>query len=346
METCTRARYAPIRVLGSGTFGTVIEATDRVLGRRVAIKLLCGRRDLEHARLLREARALAAVQHPSVVEIFGVGQAHDGEVDASIDALPADVDPSGAYIVLELVAGQTLTSWQAAPERSREAIIATYLAAGQGLAAAHARGVVHRDFKPGNVMVDEGGRARVVDFGLACGERPGLGLPPTLPGVPLEDESPLVQTHPLPSPYDAVAATLTRSGECWGTRAYMAPEQMIGSRVDARADQFAFCVALWEALTGERPFPSDGAEARVRAIVAGPPEVDATDIGPRLWVVLARGLSPDPMRRFDTMDALLDAVRRATRPRRWVRPLARATMTALTGLALGVVASGWLTAFG
>lgn len=344
MEMCTRARYAPIRVLGSGTFGTVIEATDRVLGRRVAIKLLCGRRDLEHARLLREARALAAVQHPSVVEIFGVGRADD--VDTSMDALAAAVDPQSAYIVLELVAGQTLTTWQAAPERRREEIITTYLAAGEGLAAAHARGVVHRDFKPGNVMVDDEGRARVVDFGLACGERPGLGWPPTLPGPPAPDESPLVQTHPLPSPYDAVAATLTRSGECWGTRAYMAPEQMIGSRVDGRADQFAFCLALWEALTGERPFPSEGAEARVRAIVAGPPEVDDSDIEPRLRVVLERGLSPNPMRRFDSMDALLGAVRHATRPRRWVRTLARAAMTAATGIGLGVVASGWLTACG
>ena len=203
------------RRTGSGTFGTVIEANDRVLGRRVAIKLLCGRRDLEHARLLREARALAAVQHPSVVEIFGVGRAHDGEVDTSIDALPATVDPCSAYIVLELVEGQTLTAWQCEPDRSRDEIIRTYLAAGDGLAAAHACGVVHRDFKPGNVMVDDEGRARVVDFGLACGERPGLGLPPTLPGLPA-DEVPLVQTHPLPSPYDAVAATLTRSGRVLG----------------------------------------------------------------------------------------------------------------------------------
>ena len=126
----------------------------------------------------------------------------------------------------------------------------------------------------------------------------------------------------------------------------MAPEQMIGSRVDGRADQFAFCLALWEALTGERPFPSDGAEKRVRAIVAGPPDVDADDIGPRLRAVLERGLSPNPMRRFDSMSALLDAVRHATRPRRWVRPLAGAAMTALMGLGLGVVASGWLTACG
>ena len=242
--------------------GVVYAAFDPDLERRVAVKVLPDG-SAHHAareRLLREARAMARLAHPNVVHVYEVGSA--GARD---------------FVAMELVDGDTLAHWLRAARRDRADIVAAFLAAGAGLAAAHAAGVVHRDFKPHNVLRWRDGRVQVVDFGLAR----GVG----------EIESSFV-----------------------GTPAYMAPEQWRGVPVGPAADQFAFCVAVWEALAGVRPF--DGTSEEIRAaVVRGPASLDDRAVPSGLRAVLRRGLAVDPDARFPTMDALLAAIARTRRKR-------------------------------
>lgn len=289
-------RYVVLETLGSGGMGIVYAAYDPELDRKVALKLLrtevLGRSRELRARMTREAQALARLSHPNVVAVHDVGT-FGGSV----------------FLAMEFIDGATLGEWLAQRERSWRAVVDTFTMAGRGLAAAHAAGFVHRDFKPANVLVGKDGRARVVDFGLARADAaPGEGGAP-----PEEAEGP-------PRAGELLHA-LTQTGAVVGTPAYMAPEQFERGEVDARADQFSFCVALFEALHRRRPFTVNTCET----IAAEAPKgklrwKDGSPAVPAfIGRALERGLSLSPDDRFPSMDALLAALssdpRRAWRAR-------------------------------
>ncbi len=224
-ERATIGRYLVLEVLGSGGMGVVIAAYDPALDRKVALKLLHTlRRENTGLRLRmeREARAMAKLSHPNVVTVHEVGE-HDGDV----------------FLVMEFIKGKDLRRWLVDRPADWRGVLEVFLQAGQGLAAAHRAGLIHRDFKPDNVFVGDDGRVRVGDFGLVRG------------WDALHDEAAVTQPH---HESDTPGLALTLTGEILGTPAYMAPEQFSGQPADARTDQFAFCVALWEAMYGRRPF--------------------------------------------------------------------------------------------
>ncbi len=267
-------RYVIVRHLGSGGMGSVYVAYDEELDRRVAIKLLHNTDDDAHARarMLREAQALARLSHPNVVQIHDIG-----ELGGRI------------FMAMEFVEGTTLRAWRDEQGPGLDAIREKYLEAGRGLAAAHAAGLAHRDFKADNVVLGEDGRVRVLDFGLARVDRPGSVLPV------LED---------IPSP---AAAELTRVGAIVGTPAYMSPEQFRGRTADARSDQFSFCAALFEAFYGVRPFAGDTVEALDHAVSDGTvrPPPPGVEVSPRIHQALLRGLAREPADRWPSLDDLL-----------------------------------------
>ncbi|MCX4240833.1 tetratricopeptide repeat-containing serine/threonine-protein kinase [Paraliomyxa miuraensis] len=285
-------RYLLLDTIGRGGMGVVYSAYDPDLDRKVAIKVLrssTGRN--ARGRLLREAQALARLTHPNVVTIHDVGMVGD------------DV-----YLAMELVLGQTVDQWLAQRKRSWKEVLRVYLAAGEGLAAAHDKGIVHRDFKPSNVMLDDVGGVRVLDFGLAR----------------LSD----VQTHgstvahqgALPRLVEG-SALLTRPDGLTGTPAYMAPEQFLGQSTDARTDQFSFCVALWEAICGVPPFAGEAWDTLSDAVLEGRLRAPPRSAAPS-WLLraLVRGLTREPERRFASMAELLAALERGLGRRRR-RPL-------------------------
>ena len=284
-------RYILLEPLGEGGMGVVYAAYDPELDRRVALKLLRhGAADdssMGRARLVREAQAMAKLSHPNVITVFDVG-AVEGRV----------------FVSMELVVGDDLRGWLAAAARTPAEILRVFVQAGRGLAAAHAAGLIHRDFKPGNVLVGEDGTVRVADFGLArrLGEREGS-----------DDGQALVAT-----PVEGTPEAVTRTGAVIGTPAYMAPEQHLGRDLDARADQFSFCVALWEALQGERPFRATHPVELMVQVTRGEIMPSAKDGAMPAWIrrVLARGLAPDPAQRFASMTELLAALDRDPRRRR------------------------------
>jgi tetratricopeptide (TPR) repeat protein len=290
-------RFVVTGVLGRGGMGVVMRARDTELDREVAIKVLApGQRDAADStgqqRLQREAQAMARLVHPNVVKVYDTGES-DG----------------ARYIVMELVEGTTLRRWLASEDRTREAIVTAFVAAGRGLAAAHAAGLVHRDFKPENVLIGSDGWPQVTDFGLVA------------TGVRVEGAA---------LGASGVSQGLTFEGAVLGTPAYMAPEQWNAGEVDARADLFAFCVALWEALYGERPFAgATGAELKAN-VVAG--RIRAApgdkDVPAHLEALVRRGLAVNREDRWPSMTALLAALDRKRRPR-W--PIA---MAALAGVAV------------
>jgi hypothetical protein len=298
-------------LLGAGAMGVVYRAHDPDLDRPLAIKLVRSRGGIGRARLLREAQALAKLRDPHVVPVFDVGTAGD------------DV-----YVVMPLLEGGTLGAWMRAAPRPWRDVVDRFVAAGRGLAAAHAAGLVHRDFKPENVLLGAGGEVQVADFGLARVDR---------------DEP------PGPGPAPALALELTRTGDVIGTPAYMAPEQLRGEPSGARADQFAFFVALWEALYGARPF-SPGAAlgaaalgSLLSAIEAGPPSPPADrDVPPWLRAILVRGLRADPAERWPSVQAALDviAVGRSPRRGRVAVVAAIAALLVVVGAVLAVVTRG------
>ena len=301
-------RYVIRALHGAGAMGVVYRAYDPELDRSVAIKLLrTGASDADQARLLREAQAMAQLRHRNVVPIFDVGLAR-----------------GAVFIAMPLLDGGTLRNWLAREPRSLEAILDRFVAAGHGLAAAHAAGIVHRDFKPDNAVLDGDGEVLVADFGLARVANHGAGS-----GSDREPRWP---------------ASL-ESGELVGTPAYMPPEQLCGRPADARADQFSFCVALWQALYGRLPFPpptahtADALRARADLIAAGPVEPLRRDRPAWIARLLVRGLAAEPERRWPIMQALLDAIaaHRLPRPRPW-RSAAGLTAIALAGAALAVFA--------
>lgn len=305
-------RYVPLSRLGQGGMGVVVEAFDTQLARRVAIKVLHGRRrrplGINAApRLRREARALAQLAHPNVVEIYDVGEA-EGIL----------------FVAMELVEGQTLTAWQRAQPRSWTEIVDAYLQAGEGLAAAHRQGLVHRDFKPDNAIIDARGRVRVLDFGLAI----ALARPQDEADATVSDDG------------ASIVDRLTLSGAVMGTPAYMAPEQLAGREADARSDQFGFCVALYEALHGARPFRGRCIDGLRSAIAHGeiepPPPGRA---GPPAWLrrLVLRGLRAEPTKRWPEMPGLLRAIARG-------RDRGRRRRVALLGVAAGLTSVAALVA--
>jgi len=312
-------RYQIVDRLGEGGMGVVYAAFDPELDRKVALKLLRPGREEESGRLrlLREAQAAARLSHPNVVTV------HD-----------AGLFGEQVFVALELVDGPTLRRWLGEARRPWREVLERFLAAGRGLAAAHAAGLVHRDFKPDNVLLGRDGRVKVADFGLVrpAGELVAAegGSGGWLQGSPASPVSP-------PSPLEA---TVTREGAVVGTPAYMAPEQLRGGVADARSDQFSFCVALWEALAGERPFAGRGA-AVASAIEKGDirePEDQRTFPG---WLrpVLGRGLATDPAARYPAMDDLLAALTppaASSSAMRWRRLGTAAVVLAAAGTAAGL----------
>ena len=295
-------RYMLLDQLGVGGMGVVYSAYDPELDRKVAVKLLrvgTARHQEGQARMLREAQAMARLQHPNVLGVFDAGTFGD-EV----------------FIAMELVEGSTLTQWLAAEKRSWKQVLGTFLSAARGLAAAHSGGLVHRDFKPDNVLISKDGRVRVTDFGLARDVSAAEAAVLPLNGIVVRD-----------------SVQLTRTGVLLGTPAYMAPEQFLGGTVDARTDQFSFCVALYEALHGERPFQGQTWEALRDSVlnhqVASPPK--GASVPPWLRRVLLRGLSAEPSARFDSMEALLAELERAPLAQRR-RRVAVAGLVVLMGL--------------
>ncbi len=291
-------RYVVQAPLGAGAFGVVYEARDPELNRAVALKLLHPERTgaASQARLLREARLMAQLAHPNVVTVFDVGL-HEGAL----------------FVALERVEGGTLRAWLAEHRPSWRRCVDLFLDVGKGLEAAHALGVVHRDFKPENVLVGPDGRPRVTDFGLAREE-----------GEPREPEP----AGPTASPQ------LSASGQLAGTPAYMAPEQLAGERATPAADQFAFCVALYEALYGQAPFEGKELATLAQNVRAGrlrPPPAGRAPAG--LGRLLQRGLATEPAARFPSLSALLAQLARYSSRRRTTRT----ALAAAAGCALALV---------
>ncbi len=295
----TIGRYVLQHRLGEGGMGVVWTAHDPELDRPVAIKLLTSSRSDSQARLLREAQAMAKLAHPNVVAVFDVG-IHAGQV----------------YVAMELVAGVTLRAWlDADPRRPWRNIVDMFLQAGQGLAAAHAAGLVHRDFKPENALVGEDGRLRVLDFGLAALR--DLSGPGPQPNTQAREAGMLTSQVSVAIGISGPNSQLTQAGAVMGTLAYMSPEQHLGLAVDPRSDQFSFCVALYAALHGQRPFAGTSAGELALNVVDGRlcPPPRGTRVPRRITRAIARGLTQDPERRHASMPALLAELSRET----WVR---------------------------
>jgi tetratricopeptide (TPR) repeat protein len=287
-------RYTILSLVGRGGMGEVYAAYDPELDRKVALKLLLGSRmggdGRSQARLLREAKAIAKLSHGNVVVVHDAGTYQDR-----------------VFVAMEFVDGRTVKEWLADAPRSRREILDVFIAAARGLAAAHAAGLVHRDFKPHNVMVGKDGGVRVMDFGLAR----EIGAAPE----EAEAEGPLAASLENPG-------GLTLTGEIVGTPLYMAPEQFLGAPTDARTDQFSFCVALYHALYNIHPFGGgDTLHTILARVVAGElvPVPAKHDVPARLRRVLLRGLSVDPALRWPSMTALIDALEHdpARTRRRW-----------------------------
>ncbi len=274
-------RYVLLKQLGEGGMGIVFAAYDDQLDRKVALKLLheakTGPSD-QRQRMLREAQAMARVSHPNVVHVYDVGELNDR-----------------IFISMEYIDGMTLTAWQEQPRNWTE-ILDMYRQAGQGLLAAHGNGLVHRDFKPDNVLIDKENHVRVADFGLAR----------------LQDSAPPIEAAPVLSDaeHPLTGAALTRPGAISGTPGFMSPEQYHGAAIDGLSDQFSFCVALYDALFGRLPFAGDSLAEQAREVLAGrvrpPPEV--SDVPRSIRQALLRGLSLDPQQRFPSMTELLAAL--------------------------------------
>jgi tetratricopeptide (TPR) repeat protein len=276
------ARYTVLRLVGRGGMGEVYAAYDPELDRQVALKLIhaeaAARDGRARDRLLREAQVTAKLSHPNVVIVHDVGT-FERQV----------------FIAMEFLEGPTLAAWLGERTRPWREILATFIQAARGLAAAHAAGLVHRDFKPQNVMMTKDGTARVMDFGVAR----------LIDGPETRDDEGRASDA-------SVDPSLTGTGDLVGTPLFMAPEQFAAGRIDARTDQFSFCVALYWALCGVHPFGGIGQlrlPANLTREEVAAPASKTTAPG---WIqkVLVRGLRVDPATRWPSMDALITELRR------------------------------------
>jgi formylglycine-generating enzyme required for sulfatase activity len=311
-------RFVMLEEIGAGAMGVVHAAYDPELDRRVALKFLRPQDDDEQQtrrqeRMLREAKAIARLSHPNVVGIFEVG-VHQGQV----------------FMAMEYLARGTLGAWLRAGKRPWSDVLRMFVEVGRGLRAAHLEGLVHRDFKPDNVLLDRNGVPKVVDFGLVQ-LSDGAASPSTGDdaAVGAGDGS---TAPPALSPRIA----LTRTGALLGTPAYMAPEQFLGGPIDAKTDQFAFGVALFEALHGARPFAGTNVLTLAEAVVHG--DVDPPPKGSAVpaWIHAAvmRMLRVDPRERFSDFDQVLAALQSDPVVRRRRRLVIGATLVLLA-------AGGW-----
>ncbi len=278
-------RYVILEQIGSGGMGVVHTAWDRELDRKVALKLLHGTSDTtSRQRLVREAQAMAKLAHPNVVTVHDVGE-HRGQT----------------FIAMEYVDGENLGVWLQERTRDWREIVSVLLQAGRGLAAAHRAGLVHRDFKPGNVLVGRDGRVRVADFGLARATEADRLLED---GETVADHDPEASVPSLSR--GALATPLTVPGAMIGTPRYMAPEQVRGARADARTDQFAFCLTLYEALWNRHPFGDGNLTEHLQRVAEGRIDPPPTrGVPARVRRAILRGLSFRPEDRFPDMDSLL-----------------------------------------
>ena len=347
----TIGRYVVLGLVGRGGMGEVYAAYDPELDRKVAVKLLRVKpgagvsRHEGRQRTLREAQAIARLSHPNVVVVFDVGTFQEQ-----------------VFIAMEFVDGNTVSYWLQAAERSWQDIVKVFMAAGRGLAAAHEKGLVHRDFKPDNVMVGRDNQVRVMDFGLArqvneksaagdkaaSGDRSGRvsasersghgdkersghgdrersghgvtersdhgGVPDLNVDVPdtivLSGTAASAEAQAHAAASGMFDVQLTRTGAMMGTPAYMAPEQFLGTPTDARTDQFSFCVALYEALYGERPFAGNTMYALTNNVVQGKVRDAPVNASVPLWIrrILLRGMRATVGERFPSMGDLLEAL--------------------------------------
>lgn len=288
-------RYQIHECLGVGGMGVIYSAWDPELERKLALKLVRVRTSERNstrarARLLREARALARLRHPNVVAVHDVGE-HAGRV----------------FVAMEFIAGETLQRWLLrSPPPPGKQLVDVFLQVGRGLAAAHRAGIVHRDVKPDNVMIGSDGRVLILDFGIA---RESFEHPSSHADDPPDEPEPTDSSTPFePEPQTgSQLAPLTRAGAVLGTPAYMSPEQHRGQPVDARSDQFSFCVAMWEALNGEKPY-GEGSRQKLLARMrhAELRRFRNRDLPRRIAKTLARGLAYDPEDRFARMEELLE----------------------------------------
>jgi serine/threonine protein kinase/tetratricopeptide (TPR) repeat protein len=335
----TIGRFVVLGLVGRGGMGEVYAAYDPELDRRIAVKLLRARSfrsDDGRARILREAQAIARLSHPNVVVVYDVGTLEDR-----------------VFIAMEYVEGRTLRLWLEERKRTWRETLDVFAAAGRGLAAAHDAGMIHRDFKPDNVMITTSGATRVMDFGLARQVLAQDEEPLTTTAVARRIEAsrtsateisrtaavasaPSIDEKATPlSSGGYLRAKITETGAQIGTPAYMAPEQFLReSRSDARTDQFSFCVALYEALYGERPFAGEETPEIRTAVLAGAIRPAPAHSGVPGWIrrVVLRGLATDPTERYPSMSALLAALERDP-----VRRLKRRALAATAAAAIALV---------
>jgi tetratricopeptide (TPR) repeat protein/predicted Ser/Thr protein kinase len=326
-------RFTVLRKLGQGGMGVVYAAYDEPLDRKVAIKLLHS--DLSHdergrARMRREAQALARLSHPNVVQVHEIGEwdGHD-------------------FVVMEFLDGQTLQEWLCDGEHGWKEALEVMVQAGRGLVAAHAAGLVHRDFKPTNLFVSADGRARVLDFGLA------RAIGEEVEGFRVSEFLQTVEERPRSAGVGEVFLgetshgdltgsgtgvfdkLLTVTGAVLGTPAYMAPEQHLGERATELSDQFSFCVVLYEALFGRRPYEAESLTKYAIKVTEGEFIVPGPNSGVPAWLrqAVCRGLAPVPSDRWASMEALLAELTRE-RGRLWKRSVVAAGLVASISVAL------------
>jgi eukaryotic-like serine/threonine-protein kinase len=314
-------RYVILHSLGAGGMGVIYKAYDNVLNRNVALKILRIPLDSKisaataQARLDREARALAKLSHPNVITVYDVGTFR-----------------GNVFVAMELVEGQTLRDWLESKKRSRQELLDVFVAAARGLAAAHEAGLIHRDFKPSNVMIGNDGRVRILDFGLARvanredSEQSPQSASMTGSGGPA-NERPMVEMQHATSER-LLDAQLTERGMVVGTPAYMSPEQHDDRGIEARSDQFAFCVTLYQALYGRKPFAGKSTEEIKENVLAGRVVTPPRGAKVPRWLqrIALRGLEVDPEKRYPSMNALLVDLHRDVSRRRWRIAMAAAAV--------------------
>ena len=287
--------------------GIVYAAYDTDLDRKVAIKLVNNSRlgqSQGRSRVIREAQAMAQVSHPNVVHVYEVGESRHAhhersgeQSDENSDGKSDEKSDEGQiFIAMEFVSGSNLYQWQNQGDRSFAETLQMYIQAGEGLCAAHRSGLIHRDFKPDNVLIGEDGRARVADFGLAR----------TVQVIDIKISSEQI----LRDREAAASQRLTEAGAVMGTPGYMSPEQYRGDDVDARSDQFSFCAALYEALYKQTPFEGGTFSQLAEQVMDGRIRaLPKNDLPSEVTSAVLRGLRAAPEARFSSMQELLDELK-------------------------------------
>jgi serine/threonine protein kinase len=313
-------RYLVLATLGSGGMGVVFTAYDPQLDRKVALKLLRANLGVNakeaRTRLKREAQAIAQLNHPNVVAVYDVGTTDGGDV----------------YIAMEFVEGDTVSSWLKKWPRTWREILDVFHQAGRGLMAAHSVGLLHRDFKPDNVLVGSDGRVRVTDFGLAR----SVFLDDSTKGS-ISQATAQAKAHPDGSP---LHVDLTATGTVLGTPRYMPPEQLTGPTIDSRADQFSFCVALYEALYNTHPLKGSTSMSMLESGEKAIPPPESKGVPSQISRAVMRGLEQERQKRFPTMASLMNELT-PPQQRSPVKYIAMAAIGALlvTGATAAVITS-------